>query len=188
MKTLLQFKNRTPALSDGFYHADSPHLFAQHDTITSLADCPFPLKTDSFKVIAFGTSKSFPDDKPEHGHSKRFAVVEYVKACGHLARERISFVEGVKTFDHYGTTFTGESYSIADWENRIEKFRNYPCEVCAMIRHAVWIWSIGEEPRGRAKAIARCIFLLDANFLNWREFETEAQIAAKFEAIKRGSA
>lgn len=189
MNPLLTFHHRTPAGSDGFYHANCPQLFAQHDTITTLADCPFPLVTDSFRVIHFGTSISQPDDTAKgYGHAKRFAVVEYVKTCGHLARERIPFIEDVKGFDHYGTKFTGAGYSISDWEARIEYFRNTPCEVCGMIKHALWIWSLGEGPQSRAKAVSQCLFLLDANYTNWRELTPESEIRERFAAIKKRSA
>lgn len=189
MNPLLTYHHHTPELSDGFYHADCPQLFAQHDTITTLADCPFPLVTDSSRVILFGNSVSQPDDLAKgYGHTKRFAVVEYVKTCGHLARERISFMEGVKDFDHYGTKFTGDSYSINDWKARIEYFRNTPCEVCAMIKHALWIWSIGEGPQSRAKAVSRCLMLLDANYTNWRELTPENSVRDQFAALKRNSA
>lgn len=131
MKTTIQYLRHSPGESDGFYHAKCPVLYAQHDTITALADCPFPLVTDSFRVLLFGTSKSFTDDDPKHGNNKTFAVVEHEKVCGHTVQERIQFIENVKTFDHYGKIFAGESYSIKDWRRRIECFRNYPCDVCA---------------------------------------------------------
>ncbi len=185
---LLQYLRRTPALSDGFYRPDSPHLYAAHDTITSLDECPFPLVTDSFRVLAFGNSKYSPEDAEKgHGHTTRFAIVEFVKGCGHLAHERISFIEGVKTFTSHGTTFTGESYSINDWARRIEYFRNTPCEVCAMVKHAVWIFGTGMGVNSRKLAMKRCLFLLDANYSNWREIVSEAEIKAKFDATKRNS-
>ena len=174
--------------SDDFYHADCPLLFGEHDTVTSLQDCPFPLVTDSFKVILFGTSKSFPNDKPEHGHTKRFAIVEYKKSCGHTVQERISFAEGVKTFDHYGTTFEGASYSIQDWQRRIEFFRtNLPCDVCQMVKHALWIWEIGEGGNSKKKAKSRLLSLLDYNFGNWQEFVNPAEIDEAFAKVKRAA-
>ena len=97
MKTTIHYKNHTPALSDGFYHPDCPLLFADHDQITRLSDCPFPLKTDSFKVLLFGKSKTKPGDT--------FAVVEYQKTCGHTVQERITFCEGVEDFTHGGSRF-----------------------------------------------------------------------------------
>lgn len=188
MKTLLKYLRRTPELSDGFYHADCPQLFAQHDTIGKLSDCPFPLKTDSFRAIHFGATISQPDDAAKgYGHSRTFAVVEYEKECGHWAHERITFAEDVKTFDHYGTTFEGASYSIKDWRRRIEYFRQTPCEVCAMVKHCVWIFGTGMGVNSRKLAQKRCVFLLDSNFANWREFVSESEIAAKFAAVKRGS-
>lgn len=191
MKTannLLRYRNHTPELSDGFYHADCPELFAQHDVITTLADCPFPLVTDSFRVIHFGTSISQPDDLAKgYGNTKRFAVVEYVKACGHLAQDRITFTEDVKDFDHYGTKFIGASYSIKDWAARIEFFRNTPCDVCAMIQHSLWVWSEGLSESNRVKTVAALRRTLDYNYLNWQEFADWAKVEARFAATKRGS-
>lgn len=175
-------------MSDGFYHAACPQLFAQHDTVTSLADCPFPLETETFKVVFFGVTKSQPDDEAKgRGKDKRFAVVEFVKGCGHIARERIEFSEGVKDFDHYGTKFTGASYSIADWKNRIEFFRQYPCEVCGMVKHCLWCFETGASASNRTKAFENCLFLLNANYTNWREFITETEILERFKLTKWNS-
>lgn len=187
MKTAIQYKTHTPELSDGFYHKDCPVLYGQHDTITSLSECPFPLKTDSFEVLLWGNSKSFPDDKPEHGHTKRFAVVRFTKACGHTVEERISFIEGVKTFTHHGTEFKGESYSVNDWERRIEFFRNTRCDICGLVEHGRWIFGTGMGVNSRRLAVKRTLFLLNANYHNWPDFITEKEIVAKFAATKRGA-
>ena len=188
MNPLLQYKNHTPALSDGFYHADCPELFAQHDTITSLSDCPFPLVTDSFRVIHFGTSISQPDDADKgYGANKTFAVVEFVKGCGHLCRERISFVEGVTDFDHYGTKLIGADYSILNWEKRIAFFQAYPCPVCEMVKHALWIWSEGLSESNRKKTVANLRHTLDYNYVNWVEFINWPDVEQRFNSTKRGS-
>lgn len=183
MNNLVQFRSRTPEKSDGFYHPDHPCLYAMHDTITDLHDCPFPLKTDTFEVVLFGTSVRRPDaEEKGHGRDSKFAVVQYRKTCGHLCQERITFIEGVKTFMHCGTEFRGEDYSIENWRARIEFFRtNLPCEVCSMVRHCLWIHyeKLGST-RGWRKNTDRCLLLLEHNFANWREFVPEQDILRWF--------
>lgn len=167
----ISYKNHTPETSEGFYHADSPVLYAQHDIIGNLSDCPFPLKTESFEVLMFGSVIVQPDSKPEYGDSSKFAIIEYTKSCGHKVQERINFIENVQTFNHYGTIFTGESYSINDWKNRIEFFRNYPCEICGLVKHSNWVWKEGySEYKSKNKHIESLRRLLDYNFNNWPEF------------------
>lgn len=184
---MILYHNHTPEKSDGFYHPDCPVLYKQHDTITSLSDCPFPLQTDSFRVIHFGTSVDPAESKPEHGHTRRFAVVEYTKGCGHTVQERISFIEDVKTFEHYGTVFTGESYSINDWQRRIEYFRSGLCEVCALVQHSLWCYSIGETSSSLEKLLEHIRRLLDYNFGNWQEFTPWPEIERRAKATKYGS-
>lgn len=182
MQTTIHYKRHTPELSEGFYRPDCPVLYAEHDTIGRLEDCPFPLKTETFEVLLFGTSKTFPTQDKKYGDTRTFAVVDWTKACGHKVQDRVSFIENVKTFDHYGTIFTGESYSIKAWEKRMEFFRGYPCDVCAMIKHGVWIYRkrLSDELRSKAKALEHTLFLLDANFGNWREFVSEASLQRRF--------
>jgi hypothetical protein len=185
MKTAIQYTRHTPELSDGFHHADCPVLFAI-DTIGNLSDCPFPLKTDTFEVLAFGRTEKSPDNEPKHGHSHTFAVVRFTKGCGHTVEERIPFSEGVESFDHYGTRFEGADYSIANWQKRIEFFRQYPCDVCGLVKHSAWIWTQGLGESNRKRQIVRCIMLLDANFANWRDFIPEQSVRERFN-VKRGS-
>lgn len=85
----IQYRNHTPELSDGFYHPDCPVLYAIHDRITSLADCPFLLKGETYEVKLFGVSKN--PDVTKYGRDPKFAVVEFIKRCGHLVLERIPF-------------------------------------------------------------------------------------------------
>ncbi len=164
MKTTIQYIRHDPV----FYHPDCPVLYGQHDTIGSLADCPFPLETDSFKVLLFGKSVNHASENS--GHSNKFAVVEYKKSCGHTVQERIPFIEGVKDFDHYGTTYTGASYSINDWQARIEFFRTIcPCDVCQMVKHSLWSKETADRKPSEVKRIKQLTHLLDYNFANWRE-------------------
>lgn len=152
------------------------------DHALALRLCPFPTQTDTFKVLNWGWTEPLLNRDPAMGHSPTVVLVEYTKSCGHTVRERIPFIEGVTTFTHFGTVFTGESYSVNDWQRRIEYFRKQlPCAVCSLVRHAVWIYQqrLGET-RSRVKAITNCIDSLDYNYANWREFVTEAQITEWF--------
>lgn len=182
MQTAIHYKRHTPELSEGFYHPDCPVLYAEHDTIGRLEDCPFPLKTETFEVLLFGTSKTFPMQDKKYGDTRTFAVVDWTKACGHKVQCRVPFAENVETFDHYGTVFTGESYSIKAWEKRMEFFRGYPCDVCAMIKHGVWHWRGGTSNMGNscAEITKAYLQLLDYNFDNWREFVSEASVTRRF--------
>ena len=82
MKTTIQYKTHTPELSDGFYHTDCSVLSIPIMILSPpFPSVPFPIKTDTFEVLLWGNSKSLPDDKPEYGHTKRFAVVRFTKAC-----------------------------------------------------------------------------------------------------------
>jgi hypothetical protein len=182
MKTSIGFKRHGFEESDGFYHPDCPVLYADHDTIGDLKDCPFPLHTPEFDVLLFGASKNFTAATTQYGDTKTFAVVEWTKACGHKVQERLPFTENVQTFNHYGTVFEGTGYSIKDWKRRSEFFRNYPCAVCSMVKHGVWIWRerLSDEHRTAAKALAFCLFLLEANYDNWREFVSEQSLRRRF--------
>lgn len=150
-----------------FFHPDCPVLFGEHDTIGNLADCPFPLETDTFKVLLFGQSISRND---KNGHDNKFAVVEYKKSCGHTVQERITFMEKVEDFDHYGTKFKGAEYSIKDWQRRIEFFRTIcPCDVCGMVKHSLWCQGYEDTRKPEKKRIAALARRLDYNFANWRD-------------------
>lgn len=175
----IHYRNHTPEKSDGFYHPDSPVLFAQHNKITRVEDCPFPHKTDTFQVLLYGVELLKP---------ATFVVVEYRKGCGHLVQEQVRFEEGVEDFEHCGTKFTGASYSIKDWENRIEFFRSGNCDVCGLVRHSLWIYSIGESDGGnsRAKAEKALLYLLDYNYSNWQEFVMPGVIHQAFLKVKYG--
>lgn len=156
-------ENSDPSFHHGEHHAIYPHL----DTITTLADCPFPLETETFKVITFGTTGQ-ASGTPGTG---RFALVEYVKKCGHLSRDRIGFFEGVEDFNHCGTQFYGADYSIQSWQSRIEYFRGTLCPVCDVFEHCRWAhFHAGERPASRKKTLARFDLLMGANFLNWGDF------------------
>lgn len=166
--SLVQFNpgNQSP----GFHHPEIPQVYAHLDTIGELADCPFPTVTESFRVIAYGETKQDGGHGPVPG-SGRFAVVEYTKHCGHVARDRVAFWEGIQDFDHYGTKFSGASYSIENWQARIEFFRGTLCPVCDMFEHARWAhFHAGERTAPKKKTLARFDLLMDANFLNWQEF------------------
>ncbi|MFN9116306.1 MAG: hypothetical protein ACK5XN_40200 [Bacteroidota bacterium] len=138
------------------------------DELTSLSDCPFPLKTDSFEVLAFG--KRERDDGPE-----AVAVVAYRKGCGHLAHDRIGFFEHVKDFQHGGTPFKGDDYKIANWEKRIAYFQSTPCEVCDMARHQAWLQTFQDTRQPGKKRLATFRLLMNANWENWQEFVSEAE-------------
>lgn len=165
----ISYKNHTPETSGGFYHLDSPVLFGASDVIGELSDCPFPLETDSFKVLLFGKVNNWNADIKDDG---KFAVVEYTKKCGHKVQERIAFYEGVQTFDHYGTTFEGISYSIKNWEKRIEFFRTVPCDICSLTKHAHWIRreNLYGKKLSKKAYIEKLRRLLDYNFCNWSDF------------------
>lgn len=166
MQKLISLISGTP--ESGLYHPDHPALYSPHDTLTSLADCPFPLETATFKVIAFG-------DTTQNGGTGlppgKVAIVEYTKHCGHTAQDRIGFFEGVQDFDHYGTKFAGKSYSITNWENRIECFRQTLCPVCDMYEHCRWAhFHAGERTAARKRTLARFDLLMNANFGNWQDY------------------
>ena len=153
-------------------------LFAEHDIIGELKDCPFPLKTPTFEVLLFGTSKTFAYSNKKYGNNKTFVVVDWIKVCGHRVQDRVPFIENVETFEHYGTVFEGESYSIKSWEDRLERFRQYPCDVCRLIKHSVWCYRerLSDELRTKKAALTMCLRILDHNFANWRDFVTEASV------------
>lgn len=156
-----------PKLDSCLFHPASPYLYGGHDTPRDLKDCPFPLKTDSFEVLIFGDAST--------QQYNQFAVVEFRKGCGHIAHERINFIEGVQDFDHHGTKFTGESYSIKSWESLIERFRQGLCPVCDIYEHCRWAhFHAGERTAPRKKTLARFNLLMDANFKNWREYVSES--------------
>lgn len=180
METTIKYKNRGGE-SDALYkHPYNPLLY-RTDTVTQLTDCPFPLKTDSFTVLAFGDVEPHTADPG----STKFTIVEYTKRCGHTVQERINFIEGVQDFDHYGTKFTGKSYSIKDWKNRIEYFRGCLCDVCALASHVKWARLHAEEcVTSKKKAIKRFLLLMNANYKNWQEFITLEQFAASLEDDK----
>ena len=168
MNTYIKYKNR----EDGFHHKTCDVLY-DIDIITSLHDCPFPLETDTFKVIHFGVTKDGA------GRDCKFAVVEYTKSCGNTVIERIPFIEGVKDFTSYGEDYKGSDYSTSNWEKRIEFFRtNLPCDVVQRVNHSIWIYEIGESEKGnsRKKLLDGIIYLLDYNYENWKEFISMKQI------------
>jgi len=175
-------------IAPDFHHPACPLLFRQHDKITTLEDCPFPLKTPTFEVLAFGVNIYLPADERSREDDK-FALVRYTKpSCGHTVEERIPFQEGVEDFDHYGTPFKGADYSIQNWERRIERFRNsLKCDVCHMAERAFWLRRIGEGPRGAKAALKQLRFLLDYNYGNWCEFLNWDNVVEKMNATKRRS-
>lgn len=164
MKTFL----RNPENASSLAHPAHPAMYSPHDTLGNLSDCPFPLVTGSFRVILFGTTAQDGRGTPGAG---RFAVVEYIKRCGHTAQDRVAFFEGVQDFDHYGTVFKGSSYSITAWQERIEYFRNTLCPVCDLYEHCRWAhFHAGERTATRKRTLARFDLLMSANFLNWQDF------------------
>lgn len=180
MNTSIKYLHHTPEDSNGFYHAANPLLYAEHDEITTLEDCPFPLKSDTYEVLTFGRSKVEKGDT--------FAIVRYQKKCGHVVEERIGFKENVQDFEHGGTKFIGADYSIKSYAKRIEFFRTIlGCDVCQILEHGRWIFGTGLGVNSRKKATERALSLLNYNFANWREFVTEKEVVAKFAATKRGA-
>ena len=171
-----------------FHHPACPVLFGGHDLITSLEDCPFPLKTDTFEVLAFGENIGNLDVEGRDRTNDTFALVRYEKLCGHTVEERIPFQEGVQDFSHYGTEFVGAEYSIRDWERRIEYFRTIlPCDVCQMADRTVWLRSLGEGPRSVKKCVDDLRSLLVFNYGNWEEFVDLDEVEKKLNATKHGS-
>lgn len=161
-------------------HSECRLLYAEVDTVTSLDLCPFPLQTDTFKVLLFGDHENA--HRRHDCRSGKWAVVEYTKSCGHTVQERISFFENVQTFTHCGDVFEGPSYSITAWERRIEFFKNQlPCDVCQMVRHAAWIYKGGLAERGKEKCIESCLQTLESNFDNWRDFVSVEEVRGQFE-------
>lgn len=167
-----------PSSIVGFHHTAHHALYAEHDEITALTDCPFPVKTGTFEVLAFGRDMKKAGDT--------FSLVQYIKpACGHMCEERIPFQEGVETFEHHGTTFGGPSYSIANWQKRINFFRCcLRCPVCQMAEHCRWIYAIGQGPRSRAAVEKRFLLLMNSNYANWENFITLDQFKANLAATK----
>lgn len=180
MNTIQLAIQRGPNLDPSFHHPSCPLLFRNHDEITTLDDCPFPLKTDSFEVLAFGRNlrKGEPGKRDESQDT--FAVVRYTKICGHTVEERITFQEGVEDFDHYGTPFIGKDYSINNWEKRIEFFRtSLPCDICQHLSNAIWHREMGDGARSKEKAISDFLLILNANWPNWKSFiDKEKSISA----------
>lgn len=166
--------------SEGFYHPECHLLYADHDEITNLAECPFPLETPSFKVLLFGREKLKP---------AAWAVVEYTKTCGHKVQEKVRFEEGVADFDHYGTKYIGADYSVKNWERRIEFFRTcLPCDVCHTLERALWLWKAGSaDARSKAKHEASTLRQLDYNYANWRELVNWEKFQADLAGTKKGS-
>ena len=165
--TAIEYINIDP----DFHHPATPLLFKNHDGLTSLDDCPFQLKTDSYEVIAFGESIADDIEGERTKEYDRVALIRYTKKCGHTVEERITFCEGVEDFDHYGTKFIGADYSISNFAKRIEFFRtNLPCDVCQMADRAVWLREIGEGARAKNKAVENLKSLLDYNYGNWQKF------------------
>lgn len=162
------------------WHPECPLLYAERDVITSLADCPFPLETPTFKVLLFG------DDA--QNRSVKWCIVEYRKKCGHLAQERIQFEEGVKDFEHYGTKFIGASYSINDWERRIEYFRMASgCDVCNLYASLLTAWRKGYSECRTRKAVEELFLtLMNYNYTNWKDFVSLDKFRDELAKIKRG--
>jgi len=176
----IRFKHEAESARE-FYHPDCPVLYRDHDEIGDLKDCPFPLIHHTFRVVLFGRLKRKPDGT--------FAVVEYRKSCGHVVWERIPFEEHVEDFDHYGTKYFGADYKIANWERRIEGFRTLlPCTICSHVYHALWIYSRGEADQctNRKKTLAWIELILEANYLNWREFVDLSKVAEALQDIRYG--
>lgn len=198
----------------GFYHPDSPVLFAEHDKITTTDDCPFPLKTDTFEVLLWGVSIKHETWPPKEGERDTtrdtFCVVRHTKeCCGHTVEDRVGFQEGVEDFDHHGTEFVGADYSAGAWERRIELFRQWPCDICGMVIHNLWCYGYsdtvtkrGEFPdiqkeleesspgfaalkKGKGHA-AGLRLLLDANWLNWDEFIDWEAYCALLDTLPQG--
>lgn len=132
-----------------------------------------PSTIEPWTVLDFGTWTPEAERDPKYGTDQTWAHVLYRKRCGHLVRERISFAEKVQTFDHYGTIFHGEHYSVTDWEHRIKWFQNQSlCEVCELSYHRWWIvrerlWGSCGDGRDPVMTLQD---LLDYNYANWREF------------------
>ncbi len=177
--TIKPTESKTFEKSIGFYHPECHLLYAQHDEITSLSDCPFPLETPSFKVLLFGKEKLKP---------AVWAVVEYTKSCGHTVQEKVRFEEGVKDFDHYGKQFIGADYSVQNWERRIEFFRTcLLCDVCHTLQRAIWLWTSGSaDAKSKAKHEASTLRLLDYNYANWRELVSWEKFQADLAKAKKG--
>ena len=164
---LAQYTPRAIAL-----HPEHPQLYAGLDTLLPLSECPFPTVTDTFKIVAYGQTTQQGNGR--NGESC-VVVVDYVKACGHRALDRIAFFEGVADFTHHGTFFPGAGYSIANWGERIEYFRRTLCPVCDIFEHCRWAhFHAGERTAPRKRTLARFDLLMSANFLNWSEFVTRA--------------
>lgn len=179
MNPYIKYKNR----DFDFYHKTCEVLY-DTDSITTLDDCPFPLKTDTFKVIHFGATKD------AGGRDCKFAVVEYTKSCGNTVIERIPFMEGVKDFESHGDKFKGADYSINNWKDRIEFFRtNLPCDIIQLVNHSIWIYEIGESEGGnsRAKLLNAILFLLNYNYENWQKFIKEDEIKQMVNKAKYNS-
>jgi hypothetical protein len=120
------------------------------DVLDAAIDLPFPEKGEGYEVFASGTNTR--DERPN-----RFVLVRLARSCGHTEEARIGFFEGVEDFEHYGTKFTGASYSIngpEGGEARLQSFRKHTCDMCSMIRHAEWTWEERLTGTSKAKHIA----------------------------------
>ena len=164
---LIRTRNNTPLeRADGY-----DMLWGHLDKIGNLEDCPFPLEGPNYKVILFGKCDRGEFSKGE----ETFAVVDHVSVCGHRVHQRVSFQEGVEDIDHYGTKFIGYSYSIQDWKNRIETFRNFLYPVCDMFEHLRWThFHAGERTASRKQSLKRFDALMQYNYVNWQEFVSRA--------------
>ena len=158
---------RTPQAKDGSIR-NHPVFDCVYDgdKITSLDECPFPLKTETFEVLAFG-------ERVRDSEVEKFAVIQYRKGCGHLAQDRIGFFENVQDFEHHGTPFKGEDYKIANWQKRIAYFQSNPCDICAMAKHQAWLQSFSDTRLPGKKRLAQFLLLMNHNWSNWREFISE---------------
>jgi hypothetical protein len=177
----IQYKQHGPQTDSVCNHPAHPCLYGT-DEVTSPSDCPFPLITESFRVLLYGRETG-----NKAGGLGTWALIEYVKGCGHKVHERIRFEEGVQDFDHYGTKFTGASYSVNGWQNRIEFFRSGPCDVCQTIQDALWHWKAGHTAKNRAKHEQSTLRLLDWNYANWQDFVNFDTFRTELATAKHGS-
>lgn len=137
------------------------------DTLTSISNCPFPVKTSTFEVLAWG-------ERQRKEGVEQVAVIAYRKACGHNAQDRIGFMEWVQDFEHCGTLFKGDDYKLASWERRIEFFRGYSCDVCRMAEHLAWLQEYRDTRLPGAKRLKQFRLLMNYNWSNWTSFISEA--------------
>jgi len=152
---------------DALQYGGDVSLGVEHCPIpTVCTDVPHP-----WRITDFGLYLPNFEIETKYGTESTWIHVIYEKRCGHAVKERISFSEGVHSFNHYGTIFRGEDYSQLAWRERIQFFQNcLLCDVCQASWHRWWIVANGMWDQPHTRPVPDLERHLDCSYENWREF------------------